>query len=136
MAKYTSIDKIPICTQSSYKEECDTIVYGSLAKGLQRLKIWPGDPRVGASSMTTKTVRELYRDLKEIRNYVWPGNGYSSDYHSGCGFTNRLHEAVDRVHQDMSKQILESTRKHLDTQGTKLANSDIIGGNFQEQGAI
>lgn len=102
-------------------KECDTIVYGSLIRGLNPIGIWPSTV---TSSDIRMSVSDMMRQLKSIHCYkLKETRAYRVD-HSICVFTTELQKEVDRIKEyvlplAMDMVIDESYRKHMEEQARK-----------------
>ena len=124
--EYGSSDK-PLCKGRVPRDECDALNFGHLVRRLQKLEIWPGDPKDIVNRMKARSVEEVLGDIEKIRSYEYPcggghGNGYYSNHfvsHTVRGFTNTLHNHV----QDLNRKdfgVVERSRGHLEAQRQKL----------------
>ena len=104
-------------------KECDTIVYGSLIRGLETIGIVP-------SFITSSDIRmsasELMRQLRLIRCYSLrePIVNAGTFHHSKCVFTEKLKQDIDRINKDVvplaiNVAVDDSFRKHMKEQAEK-----------------
>lgn len=102
-------------------KECDTIVYGSLVRGLEPMGIWPS---ISTSSNIRMSASDVMRRLKSIHCYNFRESPPFFFDHSKCGFTAELEKEVDRIVEHvlplaMDVAIDESYRKHMEEQARK-----------------
>ena len=127
-------DKWPVCTRVSiFKsesdeielgKECDTIICGSLTRGLKKIGIVPS---VVTSSDIRKSASTLMRDLQLLRCYTLRepqiANSTTSQ-HSSCAFTGRLTWEIDYINdkivpQAVNEAIDDSFQGHMKEQAEK-----------------
>lgn len=102
-------------------KECDTIVYGSLVRGLEPIGIWPS---AVTSSNTRMSALGMMSSLQRIRCYALREPQNIGFNHSVCDINTELEMGVSRVMEHflplaMDVAIDESYRKHMEEQARK-----------------
>lgn len=97
------------------REQCDTLVYGYLIKGLKRLSLWPGpvSPRDVQKSLT-----DLIHGLRSMTCFQLQTNGYT--YHTDCVFMYDLQAKINSVELNVPSGIDDPLRTHMEEQAKKL----------------
>ena len=98
------------------RRECDTLVFGSLVKGLKGLGIWP-------TTLPFEdyhgSVQDLVKSLRSLHCFAL-GEREGSDKHDGCKFTKRLDSEIKRIEQStVALGVHDSHREHMKQQAQK-----------------
>ena len=116
-----SLAKNPKATE--WGQECDTIVYGSLIRGLETIGIMPST--ITSSDIRT-SVSELMHRLQLIHCYSLrdPQSYYLETDHSKCAFTKKLNQDIDHITKNVVPlavylAIDDSFQKHMKEQAEK-----------------
>lgn len=106
-----------ICCLGLECEECDTMVLGSLIRGLSSLALLPGP--IEAPSMTHYSVAHFTERLLALECAVYPSSRRYED-HEDCKFTRNLQAKVENRNATTKPSgMLESHRKHIEEQAKK-----------------
>ena len=114
----------PVCAQGFYREECDSLVYGCLIRGLQTLKLFPKRANVSEVESSVMTLADELRSLKCF-TYFSERHSYHSQYssgfsHSHCGFKAAFAEQIEVItDQEEPSGVLEEHLRHIDEQKKK-----------------
>lgn len=73
-----------MCTSGQPSEECDSLVYGCLIRGLQRLELLP--ERAKASQIES-SVTDCADKLRSLKCFAYPDRHYNRDYYNNCSST-------------------------------------------------
>jgi hypothetical protein len=96
------------------RNECDTLVFGSLVKGLMKLGIWPG--RLSPSEVHG-SVLELMENLRSLHCFALKGRGKSPGSHADCIFTIKLTAEIAEIESNiMPTEVDDSHREHIKEQ--------------------
>ena len=108
---------------TEWGQECDTIVYGSLIRGLEKIGIMPSTIN---SSDVRMSVSELMHQLKLIHCYCLrdPKSQLLTEDHSKCAFTEKLKQDIDHINENVvllaiNVAIDDSFREHMKGQAEK-----------------
>ena len=102
--------------------ECDTIVYGSLIRGLEKIGIMPS--AVTSTNIRT-SVSELMRQLQLIHCYsLRDPQSHSLTDHSKCAFTEKIKRDIDHINKNVVPLAInvafsDSFQKHMKEQAEK-----------------
>ena len=97
--------------------ECDALVFGSLIKGLKRLRIWP---TIRSSEDYQGSVSELIKGLHSLHCFVLDGRNTIYPEHASCLFTLKLHSEIKRIKDTgVPSGVHESHREHMKQQALK-----------------
>ena len=128
--KYSSSGDEHLCKATSHKEECGNLVFGTLVRQLQKLGLWPGNPKSIIQGMSARSVKEVMTHINGIRNYIYPDitstnkRGYLFDYmyynHISCPKASDVQKAAEVVAKKTAAAVLESYQGYLDGQKQKL----------------
>jgi hypothetical protein len=101
--------------------ECDTLVLGSLIKGLKGLGLWP----VPATPDEVNTsVMAVLDGLLSLHCFALADKSGSESSHEGCKFTTSLNASIQIIKEGViAWGVDESHRKHMRAQGKKLASA-------------
>lgn len=123
-----------LCKVTGNKDGCDNLVFGTLVRQLQKLKLWPGNPKKIVGGMKARSAAEVLRDIKGIHNVVFPetpGPGrWSTVNHGLCPSTTDVHKAAEVVVNDRTAAVVKRYQGHLDNQKQKLGPSPIQASDF------
>ncbi|KAL8678196.1 MAG: hypothetical protein Q9224_007136, partial [Gallowayella concinna] len=125
----------PLCKAKPQSEECDTLVCGSLMRGLQSLSIWPGNLNHITGTLASESVQDLSTKIKALGCHVYPTPREYTPYghviearqeckHDRCSFAIDLHDEINCVVKGKASDIMYSYRTHLETQRKKLGASE------------
>ena len=142
--KYISSNNKRVCKGIWGQGDCDMFMLGHLVVQLQKIQLWPGDPKELAKCMNTKNLLEVLVDIKAFHDYMKPEGGKPkclaadrSSAHVGCGCTNALVKtATQLILGDKEFKDLELEKKHLQSQRLKLEPSKIDESKFQRRGTL
>ena len=108
------------CKAESYNtKECDSIVLGSLLKGLQKLKLFPERP---TPASLTCSVKSFVLDLTNLEIFTYPevrDRRRSLGSHEVCNISVEIRQSAESIVEDMPSPLLESHREHLRIQNQK-----------------
>lgn len=100
-------------------EDCDSLVYGSLIRGLRKVGVWP---KVDPNDITI-SIRSICADLENVKIGTFAeasGNSYCGQYqHHQCSIPS-LHEEVKGIILSNPDPVLEAHRKHMKSQADLL----------------
>lgn len=101
--------------------KCDTIIYGSLIRGLESMGI---SPSAVTSSDIRMSVSDMMCELQLIRCYTLGESAMSFLNHFGCTFTAKINKELDRIKDHVVPLALDvaidkSHRKHMEEQARK-----------------
>lgn len=102
--------KKPLCIRAHEAEACDALIYGSLARGLQKASLWP----LECPADIHLSVEELTDVLKNIRIFFMPeprGKDFNFG-HSSCNMVN-LRVGVTRVLENVGSPVLDCHIVHM-----------------------
>lgn len=116
VARYeTSFSNDSVCRGHDNREQCDSLTYGCLIKGLRGLHLWPKRPDPATINMSVAT---LATKLGRLHCYALPGSVYPS--HQSCTFTPQLKQKVDAMNTELEPSgVLPSHLTHMRTQREK-----------------
>lgn len=99
------------------RKECDTLVFGSLVRGLTGLGIWP---TIHTSENYHGSVSELIKGLYSLHCFVLDERIKGYTPHTGCKFTRRLELEIERIKLDVIPSgVHDSHREHMKQQALK-----------------
>ena len=99
------------------RKECDTLVFGSLVKGLKSLGIWP---TILTSEDYHGSVSELIKGLHSLHCFVLDGRTARYPQHGNCKFTQKLHSEITRIKEHVVPSgVHDSHREHMNRQAEK-----------------
>lgn len=91
---------------------CDTIVLGSLIKGLKSIRLWPGP--VTPAQIPFWNVNKLTDKLSRLTCVVYPGGNFGGKAHSQCRFTEILNPNIEDLNAQVEPSgVLDSHLKHM-----------------------
>jgi hypothetical protein len=102
-----------LCLRTHDTEACDALVYGSVARGLQRASLWP----LTNSFDITLSIEEFAKVLSEITIFHMPeprGKNFSYS-HVNCNSLN-LKVSVKRILEGVGNPVLECHWMHMRAQ--------------------
>lgn len=110
-----------ICTYGNSSEECESLVYGCLIKGLKSLKLFPKRATV---SEVESSVVALADKLRSLKCFAYPGDrkdpyyGYQGNgtSHSSCGFTLAFADQIKTIGGEEPSGVLEEHLTHINEQ--------------------
>lgn len=106
-----------VCTRAQSTRECDSLVYGCLIKGLQRLELLPR--RVKASEIDS-SVTVFAGDLRSLECFTYPEpyRNRQVDYsHLVCGFRDAFADQISAIlGQEEPSGVLEEHLTHINEQ--------------------
>ena len=103
--------------QLEEREECDTLVFGSLIKGFKGLGIWP---TILTSGNYHGSVSELSKGLCSLHCFVLDERTDGYTQHKYCKFTLKLRMEVTRIQNTvMPSGVHDSHREHMKEQALK-----------------
>ena len=131
----------PLCKHTANRDECDALTYGHLVRQLQKLGLWPGNPKEIADTMEAGSVEKLVGNIKSIKSYIYPGTNTNRDYyyhnhgptsmHANCGCATELHNEAEKAVTGIGSEIIESNCKQLETRWKELEGSQIDLSKYQ-----
>lgn len=99
------------------RRECDTLVLGSLVRGLKGLRIWP---TIFPSGKYLGSVRGLIKGLRSLHCFALGEKSSSSTTHKNCKFTQRLDSEIKRIEESVVLSgVHDSHREHMKQQAQK-----------------
>ena len=99
------------------RRECDTLVLGSLVKGLKGLGIWP---TILPSGEYLGSVQGLIQNLRSLHCFALGEKDDSDTPHKGCKFTQRLDSNIKWIENSvMPSGVHDSHREHMEQQAQK-----------------
>ena len=99
------------------RKECDTLVFGSVVKGLRKLGIWPGPL---SPSEVHGCVLELMEGLRHLHCFELGGKGGSRRSHTACISTIKLAAEIANIESNvMPAGVDDSHREHIKEQAQK-----------------
>ena len=99
------------------RNECDTLVFGSLIKGLKGLGIWP---TILTSGDYHGSVSELIEGLYSLHCFVLDERTNRYTQHGYCKFTQRLNSEIKRIKKHVVPSgVHDSHREHMNQQAEK-----------------
>lgn len=114
MDYHVTLNQWSPCSEN-VRKECDTLVFGSIIKGLQNLDIWPGPT---TPSDIDKSVSILTTDIRSLHCFALGEN--TNTKHTKCKFTTTLSSAMDIIMRDiMPSGVDESHKRHMEEQALK-----------------
>lgn len=118
----TLVANTTVCTHDKSQEECDSLVYGCLIKGLQGLKLFPR--RVEASEVQS-SVAAFTIELRSLKCFTYPASTHGDYYrghrsHLGCEFPHKFAEQSEViVGRKEQSGVLEPHLIHIEEQKKK-----------------
>ncbi|KAK0516482.1 hypothetical protein JMJ35_001085 [Cladonia borealis] len=104
---------VPECV----RKECDTLVFGSLVKGMKGLGIWP---TILTSGDYHGSISELMKGLRSLPCFMLAAKNQSSRAHTCCSFMPRLDLEIKRIEESiMPSGVDDSHREHMRQQAQK-----------------
>lgn len=131
---------VSLCKGEANQDECDALIYGHLVRQLQKLALWPGNPKDMADTLEAACVDKLVSDIKSIKSYLYPQKTrdpyghtlYDDRYgHYSCGCATQLHKEADELVNRAGSELIESSRKQLETRWKELGGSKMDLSKFQ-----
>ena len=99
------------------RRECDTLVLGSLVRGLKGLGIWP---TILPSGEYLGSVDGLIKNLRSLHCFALGEKSSSDTAHKGCKFTQKLDSEIKPFEQYiMISGVHDSHREHMEQQAQK-----------------
>ena len=100
----------PLCLRRYDRDACDAIMYGSVARAMQRASLWP----LTTSDKVHFSIAQFVAMLKDIRVYpLQEPRGKSLEWcHVNCKTLN-IHFGVNIVLQQVPNPVLECHRVHM-----------------------
>ena len=100
------------------RRECDTLVFGSLVKGMKGLGIWP---TILTSEDYHGSISELNKGLRSLHCFTLQAKSSSSDTpHLSCSFMHSLNSEINRIEESiMPSGVDDSHREHMRQQAQK-----------------
>ena len=99
------------------RRECDTLVLGSLVRGLKGLGIWP---TILPSGEYLGSVRGLIKGLRSLHCFALGEKSSKSKIHKDCKFTQNLDSEIKRIEESvMLSGVHNSHREHMKQQAQK-----------------
>ena len=112
-----------VCMMGHSSQECDSLVYGCLIKGLQSLKLFP--KRVEVSEVEA-SVAAFARKLRSLKCFEYPDShstyqrrydSYETVTHSECGFTLAFADQIKAIIGGKEPSgVLDEHLAHIDEQ--------------------
>ena len=139
VSKYNSQDSSHVCQSNAQQEECDSIVLVALLRQLQRMSIWPGDPKEIILSLNHISVGGLLEETKRMRTYAYPvyydhySYNHKSRNHNSCNNIDTLHKSVEEVVEKHKPIVFEMYRQSLENRKEKLTPPQMELTRFQGQ---
>ena len=112
-------NKKTVCRQKPYADQCDTLVYGSILRGLHALDLWP---RRSFDTINI-SLQGLVTQLQSLKIFTYPGDrdayGYQrSNSHHSCDWQEK-NNVIAVTLSSMPNPVLESHHRHMQIQREK-----------------
>jgi len=103
----------PLCLRTHDKEACDAIMYGSVARGIQKASLWP----LTTSDKIQISIEEMVTVLKCIKIHSLQGpRGESVEWsHINCKTLN-MYFGVSKILEAVGNPVLDCHRLHMKQQ--------------------
>lgn len=100
-------------------KECDTLVLGSLIRGLKKLGLWPIP---GCLHEVHMSVKAIIDGLLNLHCFALSGKSGCASSHDNCKFTKGLSVVLKDFQQHYILSGVDDSRwKHMQTQSKRLA---------------
>lgn len=105
-----------ITTTKHYREQCDTLMFGSLIKALMGIGLFPLPANASEIFMSVSTMASK---LSTIDGYALADRENERSSHENCKFGSALCHDVDRLLDTMPSALRNSHRKNFEEKSKK-----------------